>query len=89
LKKNARRLVIVAGLIILMRFVDLLWIIVPEFEKGNQGGASAYFVYVAATVGMGGLWLGWFFWQLRTRSLIPFNDPQVHEAQALAAGGHH
>ncbi len=87
LKRNSRRLVIVAWLIIIMRFVDLLWLIVPEFEHGHAGHLSNYFVYVAATVGMGGVWLFWFFWRLRQRALLPFNDPQLHEA--LAAGGHH
>jgi len=87
LKRNARRLVAVAGLVILMRFFDLVWIIVPEFEHGNQHNISSYLIYVAATIGMGGIWLGWFFWQLRQRALLPINDPQLSEA--LAAGGHH
>ncbi|HKX27824.1 MAG TPA: hypothetical protein VJ302_09045 [Blastocatellia bacterium] len=89
LKRNARRLVFVAGLMIVMRFVDLLWLIVPEFEHGHSGPASTYFIYIAATIGMGGLWLGWFFRQLRTRSLVPYKDPQLDEALAAAVGGHH
>jgi hypothetical protein len=78
---------LVAGLLIVMRFIDLLWLIVPEFEHGHPGRLSQYLVYVAATVGMGGVWLGWFFWRLRQRSLLPVNDPLLREA--LAAGGHH
>ncbi|HSF24918.1 MAG TPA: hypothetical protein VLE20_11900, partial [Blastocatellia bacterium] len=35
LKRNARRLVIVAGLVIVMRFVDLIWMIVPEVRGGG------------------------------------------------------
>jgi hypothetical protein len=87
LKRNSRKLVMVAWLIILIRFIDLLWLIVPEFEHGHPGQLSKYFVYAAATIGMGGLWLGWFFWRLRQRSLLPFNDPLLQEA--LATGGHH
>jgi hypothetical protein len=87
LKRNSRKLVMVAWLIIVMRFIDLLWMIVPEFEHGHPGHLSKYFVYAAATIGMGGLWLGWFFWRLRQRSLLPYNDPLLDEA--LAAGGHH
>jgi hypothetical protein len=87
LKRNSRKLVMVAWLIIIMRFIDLLWLIVPEFEHGHPGHLSNYFVYAAATVGMGGLWLGWFFWRLRQRSLLPINDPLLHEA--LATAGHH
>jgi len=90
LKRNSGRLVVVAWLLIVMRFVDLLWIILPEFARGEHGTpihAAQYIVYAAATIGLGGIWLGWFFWQLRQRPLIPQNDPQL--AEALAAGGHH
>jgi hypothetical protein len=87
LKRNSRRLVMVAWLIIVMRFVDLLWMIVPEFEHGHAVPLSGYLIYLAATIGMGGIWLGWFFWQLRQRALLPVNDPQL--AEALAARGHH
>jgi hypothetical protein len=87
LKRNSRRLVMVAWLIIVMRFVDLLWMIVPEFEHGHKIPLSGYFIYLFATIGIGGIWLGWFFWQLRQRALLPVNDPQL--AEALAARGHH
>lgn len=98
LKKNARRLVIVAGILIFMRLVDLIWVIVPEFERMASHGAgessvaqpinpAQYAVYIAAAIGLGGVWLGWFFWQLGQRPLLPPNDPQL--AEALAAGGHH
>jgi hypothetical protein len=87
LKRSSRRLVMVAWVIIAMRFVDLLWMIVPEFEHGHAVPVSGYLVYLAATIGIGGIWLGWFFWQLRQRALLPVNDPQL--AEALAARGHH
>jgi hypothetical protein len=93
LKHQARRLMMVAALLILMRFVDLLWLIVPEFQGGHGAAAAAhglrvldYAVYVAAMIGMGGVWLGWFFWQLRQRALLPASDPQLPEV--LARGEH-
>jgi hypothetical protein len=86
LKLNARRLVMVAWLLIVMRFVDLLWLIVPELNHGHSLHLSGYANYVIAAIGMGGLWLGWFFWQLRQRALIPFNDPLL--AQALRGAEH-
>ncbi len=42
--------------------------------------------YAAAVIGVGGLWLGWFFYQLRQRALVPYNDPQLREV--LARGEH-
>lgn len=99
LKRRARQLIVVASLLICMRLVDLIWIIGPELSRVAHHGTglsstdsppvnlAMYAVYVAAAVGLGGIWLGWFFWQLRQRPLLPPNDPQL--AEALAAGGHH
>ncbi|MEK7833088.1 MAG: hypothetical protein AAB401_18510 [Acidobacteriota bacterium] len=94
LKKNSNRLVWVACLLILMRLVDLVWVIVPQFDQMaahggevHHSGPAQFAVYAAATIGLGGLWMGWFFWQLRQRALVPFNDPQL--AEAAASGGHH
>ncbi|MDQ3011747.1 MAG: hypothetical protein M3X11_13695 [Acidobacteriota bacterium] len=98
LKRRSRQLIFVAGLLICMRLVDVIWVIVPELERTAHhaaGGSDVayhaplaqYLVYVAAAIGLGGVWLGWFFWQLRQRPLLPVNDPQL--AEAVAAGGHH
>ena len=93
LKHNRRRLMAVAWLLIAMRFVDLLWLIAPEFEGGHAGqprhfglSVASYINYAAAVIGVGGLWLGWFFYQLRQRALVPYNDPQLSEV--LARGEH-
>jgi len=93
LKHNRRRLMAVAWLLIAMRFVDLLWLIAPEFEGGHAGEArhyglsvASYINYAAAVIGVGGFWLGWFFYQLRQRALVPHNDPQLREV--LARGEH-
>jgi hypothetical protein len=92
LKRDARRLKFVAILLILMRFIDLMWVIAPEFESRHSAGGhgSRWVFYTScalATIGLGGVWLGWFFVQLRKRALLPYNDPQL--AEALAAGGGH
>jgi len=93
LKHNARRLMMVAWLLLIMRFVDLLWLIAPEFDRGHAGQAphyglsvSGYINYAAAMIAVGGFWLGWFLYQLRQRALAPYNDPQLREV--LARGEH-
>jgi hypothetical protein len=92
LKHNRRRLMAVAWLLIAMRFVDLLWLIAPQFEIARTGTAGPglsvanYINYAAAVIGVGGLWLGWFYYQLRQRALVPYNDPQLPEV--LARGEH-
>jgi hypothetical protein len=44
---------------------------------------------LAAPLGIGGLWISIFSWQLSQRSLIPINDPQyetvLEQAQAHAS----
>jgi len=90
LKHNRRRLMAVAWLLIAMRFVDLVWLIAPEFEREQTAhyglSVASYINYAAAMIGVGGLWLGWYFYQLRQLALVPYNDPQLDEV--LARGEH-
>lgn len=91
LKHRRRRLMAVAWLLIAMRFVDLLWLIAPEFGGHGQAAShglsvASYINYAAAVIGVGGLWLGWFFYQLRQRAMVPYNDPQLREV--LTRGEH-
>lgn len=84
LKRNPRKLVIVAALILLMRMVDLLWMIVPAFK----GEHKWIWMDVIAFIGFGGLWLAFFTSQLGKRSLIPINDPQFESVVAQMNAGH-
>ena len=84
LKRSPRKLVLIAGLILLMRMVDLLWMIVPAFKEG----LGWIWMDVIALIGFGGLWLGVFTWQLSKRPLIPINDPQFASVVAQADSGH-
>jgi hypothetical protein len=86
LKRNARKLVMLAGLIILMRFVDLFWMIAPEF---SPEGFHVNWMDVVAPIAMGGLWLAVFAWQLSKRPLIPINDPQYDSVLAQAPAPAH
>lgn len=72
LKRNAGKLVIVAVLILVMRLIDLFWMIGPNFT----GQAFSFsWMDLAAPIGIGGLWLAVFAWALKQRALIPINDP--------------
>ena len=80
LKRNPRRLVFVAILVLVMRMIDLLWMLEPAF-----GDHKLFWVDVIAVLGFGGLWLGLFAWQLNKRSLVPINDPQFESVMATDA----
>ena len=79
LKRHARTLTIVAGLVIVMRFVDLFWLIAPEFTPGQVTLSWLYFV---TPIGIGGVWVAYFLWQLGQRALVPVHDPYMESMLA-------
>ena len=83
LKRDPRKLVVIAALIILMRAIDLLWMLAPAFKGHNW-----IWMNVIALIGFGGLWLAFFTSQLGKRSLIPINDPQFESVVAQMHAEH-
>jgi hypothetical protein len=71
----------VAGLILFMRLVDVFWLTRPAFA---QEGFHLHWMDLLAPVGVGGLWLAAFLWQLGKRPLLPVNDPEMQQALAHA-----
>ena len=86
-KRDSGKLVIVALLILLMRLVDLFWMIAPNF-RGEHFHIG--WMDVVAPIAIGGLWLGFFARALTKRPLIPINDPLYETVleQAHAHAGH-
>ena len=77
LKRNARALAILALVIFFMRWVDLFWLTAPEF---STGGFRIHWMDFLAPIGLGGIWLAFFTWQLQNRPLLPVGDSQLAEA---------
>lgn len=86
-KRNAGKLVIVAVLILVMRLVDLFWMIEPTFA-GEHFHLS--WMDLVAPIAIGGLWLSLFARTLTARALIPINDPLYETVleQKHAHAGH-
>ena len=78
-KRRAHILWRVALAMIFMRWVDLFWIIAPNF---HEHGFAIHWLDVVLPVGIGGLWIAYFLWQLQGRPLLPVNDPRLREAFA-------
>ncbi|MGA8273673.1 MAG: hypothetical protein WB919_19075 [Candidatus Sulfotelmatobacter sp.] len=74
-KRNIRKLVWVAIWLIVMRYVDLFWIIEPNFSKTFAITASDIVVPIA----IGGIWLWYFFHNLASLPLLPAYDEDAHE----------
>jgi hypothetical protein len=72
LKKGARSLVRVAIWLLIMRFADLYWLIMPTLSPQKF---DFNFFYLLVPVAMGGFWLALFFRNLRTIPLLPLHAP--------------
>ena len=76
-KRNPRSLAPIAIGVLVMRLVDLFWLIGPEFQR------EKLHIHVLDFMVPGGLvaaWLTLFAYQLRKRSLVPVNDPNLPES---------
>lgn len=74
-KRVPRNLAILAAWVIVMRAVDLFWIVAPEARGGQFG---LHWLDLAAPAGMLGVWLWAFGWLFAARPILP-----VREAEAV------
>ena len=74
-KRNIRKLVWLAVGLILMRYVDLFWIIEPNFSKTF----TLTIADVVVPIAIGGFWLWLFFRNLASLPLVPAYDPDAYE----------
>ena len=72
LKERASLLAKVAIGVLIMRLIDLIWLVEPNYERA---GFPIHWMDVAVPGGLLGVWLFLFVRQLRSRSLLPLNDP--------------
>jgi hypothetical protein len=80
LKRDARKLVPVALLVLVMRYVDLYWLVAPSPFPGTGTDAhhlTYHWTYFAAPLALISIWLGSFFWQLGRRPLLVVTEPML------------
>jgi hypothetical protein len=75
-KRNAKVLPKIAMWLILMRLVDLFWMTRPEFTSS----AMPTWLDLVLPIALGGLWLGFFAFNLKQCPLLPIGDPKLAEA---------
>jgi hypothetical protein len=80
-KRRKRSLLIVAVLVLLMRLVDMYWMVLPAFGGGN---VRLTWMNVLLPLGMGGIWFGYFIFQLEQMPILPVNDPRLADVRAHA-----
>ncbi|HEX4808386.1 MAG TPA: hypothetical protein VH325_05625 [Bryobacteraceae bacterium] len=77
LKRNVTALCCVVGLIIFMRWVDLMWIVMPTYY---QRGFRLTWMNLVVPASIGCLWIAVFVWQLKQRPLLPLQAPNLEKA---------
>jgi hypothetical protein len=76
LKKQTSTLVWIASWVILMRVVDIFWHIEPAQSLHHDMFHISWTLF-AALAGIGGLWMAYFFRNLRARPLLAVYAPQT------------
>jgi hypothetical protein len=74
-KRDIHRLAWLAAWLIVMRYLDLFWIIEPNFSNTLRFTVADIIVPVA----IGGIWLAYFFRNLAALPLLPAYDPEAAE----------
>lgn len=77
LKRSAPRLAMVAGLLLVMRWVDLYWLVLPAFYPERL---VIHWMDFVAPVALGGIWVWLFTRELMSRPLLPVHEPLLKEA---------
>jgi hypothetical protein len=74
-KRDIRRLAWLATWLLLMRYVDLFWIVEPNFSQTF----TVTLADIVVPVAIGGLWLAYFFGNLNALPLLPAYDAYAYE----------
>jgi len=83
-KRNIRKLVWVAVLLLVMGYVDLFWIIEPNFSPV----LAVTLADIVVPIAIGGIWLWYFFRNLAALPLLPAYDVDAHEVLEYEAKVH-
>ncbi len=92
LKKRSATIAKVAIFVLVMRLVDVIWLVAPAFRHLGPAGAAAHtplipvhWMDLAIPIGLLGVWIFLFVRNLQARALFPVNDPYFKEAFAHEA----
>lgn len=83
-KRTPQRLVGIALFILVVRLLDMYWIVMPT----ARGAVQISWTDFTAVIGIGGLWIAAFLWRLQKLPLIPQNDHRVNSPVLHDHHGH-
>jgi hypothetical protein len=70
-KRNIPILITLSIMALVMRFVDLFWIIIPMYYPD---GFYFHWLYLVVPVGIGGIWVALYIRLLKGKAVLAFND---------------
>ena len=77
IKDRPQTIAVVTIILLVMRFIDVYWLVGPAHHPDHFYISWMTF---AALIGIGGLWLAAFIWQLKGQTIIPIHETWVEEA---------
>jgi hypothetical protein len=77
LKRDPRRLAVVAAWLLLVHWVDLHWVIMPHV---HEAGPSPSWMDLTAFVGVGATFLACLVYRMRGAATVPVRDPYLEES---------
>jgi hypothetical protein len=77
IKRRVRMLSLLCGVLLVINFADVYWMVAPAFEKA---GPRFYLLDFLLPVGIGGIWVAAYVRQLKSRPLLPLHDPRFEGA---------
>ena len=77
LKRNPVAISVVVGILLVMRLVDLYWIVLPGLDRD---GMHLNWMQFTTPLGLGCIWCAAFLWELKRRPLLPLGAPNLEEA---------
>jgi hypothetical protein len=94
-KRRAERLAGLAAFLMVMRLLDITWLVVPAAADLSHGDETVHIPWMTmlmvpiAAVGIGGIWLASYLWFLKDRPLVARNVPDVLPVPEHAHEGAH
>lgn len=81
LKRNPIAICVVVGILLVMRMINLYWVVVPALDRG---GIHLDWMQFTTPLGLGCIWTAGYLWQLKRRPLLPLGAPNLQEALSHA-----
>jgi hypothetical protein len=76
-KRRVRLLAPMAVWMLVAHWIDLFWLVMPEFDRARL---TFHVIDITVFVALGGIVIGGILFGLRNRSLIPERDPRLEES---------